>query len=82
MTTPIVVNDEVDERIVFDSSVSNEDASLKFAQAISKLNYKSPLNNACVKMFNCYKLQVRFPILNYTSYVLVTEKFKHCVQCT
>ncbi len=80
MTTPIVVNDEVDERVVFDSSVSNEDASLKFAQVISKLNYKSPLLiNTCVKMFNCYKLHVRFPILNYTSYVLVTEKFKHCV---
>ncbi len=37
MTTPIVVNDEVDERVVFDSNVSNEDASLKFAQVISKL---------------------------------------------
>lgn len=47
MTTPIVVNDEVDECVVFDSSVSNEDASLKFAQVISKLNYKSPLINTC-----------------------------------
>jgi hypothetical protein len=79
MTTPIVVNDEVDELVVFYSSISNKDASLKFAQIISKLNYKSPLINTCVKMFNCHKLQVRFPILNYTSYILVTGKFKHCV---
>jgi len=50
MTTPIVVNDEVDECVVFDSSVSNEDASLEFAQIISKLNYKSPLINTCVQL--------------------------------
>jgi len=69
----------IDERVVFDSCVFKENDSLKFAQVISKLNYKSPMINTCVKMFNCYKLQVRFPISNYTSYVLVIEKFKYCV---
>jgi hypothetical protein len=53
--------------LLFDSSISNEDASLKNLEVISKLNYKSPLINTCVKMFNCYKLQVRFLILNYIS---------------